>query len=463
MKTRKPLFWHQGLLLQPHHFQQADAVTQALLIPYQKYVQPHLWGLGNIEVQSSALNNHVLNIESGELLFPDLTHVQLPGNALVESRSFENSWPEGDKPLSVYLGLRRWNPAGRNVTVVPSLMDCSGVHTRFVTLEDGEEAADLHQEGPSATLRHMQYLLRVFWEDEVEKLGDYILMPLARLERSGEEIRLSKTFIPPSLTIAASEVLMRIVREVRDQIASRGSQLEEYKRERGIHSAEFGSRDMVYLLALRSLNRYASLLFQYTDTGGVHPWNVYGLFRQLIGELSTFSEGINAMGEAEDPRDSLLEYDHRRLWQCFSRAQALVSRLLDDITAGPEYMIELVYDGTYFAAELKPAMFEGQNRFYLVCETDQEPQEVVEALESIAKLGTRETLPILIARALPGIKLKHLPLPPQELPRRSRAVYFQVDHYGDAWAAVQKAHNLALYWDAAPEDLRVELMIVGRS
>jgi len=303
----------------------------------------------------------------------------------------------------------------------------------------------------------------VFWEEEIDKLGDYVLIPLARLERSGEEIRLSASFAAPSLTIAASETLMRIVREIRDQIASRGSQLEEYKRERGIHSAEFGSRDMVYLLALRSLNRYSSLLFHFTETGAVHPWTVFGLLRQLIGELSTFSETVSAMGEAEDERDSLPDYDHRKLWRCFSGAQALVSRLLDEITAGPEYMLELAYDGTYFTAELKPAMFEGRNRYYLVCETEADPQEVVESLETIAKLGTRETLPILIARALPGIKLQHLPLPPQELPRRARAVYFQIDHHGDGWAQVQKAHNLALYWDAAPEDLKVELMIVGRS
>ena len=109
---------------------------------------------------------------------------------------------------------------------------------------------------------------------------------------------------------------------------------------------------MVYLLALRSLNRYVPLFFHVTEVQQVHPWAVYGMLRQLIGELSSFSERINVMGELEDGTRTLPNYDHRNLWECFSAAQALVILLLDEITAGPEYVIRLVYDGTYYAAPI---------------------------------------------------------------------------------------------------------------
>jgi type VI secretion system protein ImpJ len=95
-------------------------------------------------------------------------------------------------------------------------------------------------------------------------------------------------------------------------------------------------------------------------------------------------------------------------------------------------------------------------------ETDEDPKAAMSSLEHAAKISSRETLPILIARALPGIKLEHLPVPPQELPRRARSIYFQINHHGDYWAQVEKSHNLAMYWDAAPDDLRVELMVVGK-
>ena len=463
MNMNRPLFWHQGLFLQPHHFQQADLYYQTLLTPYQRYIQPYLWGAGGLEIHEAALGNRSFSIANGQFIFPDHTYLTYPGNALIEDRAFDEDWVDGEKPLTVYLGLKKLNEVGENVTVLPNLDNFPEVTTRFVTAADAEEIADLHQEGPAAEMKRLYYVLKIFWESEVDQLGDYVLIPLAQLIRSGEDIVLSENFVPPSLTISVSDSLSKIVKEIRDQIASRGNLLEAYKRDRGIHTAEFGSRDMVYLLALRSLNRYTPLLFHFTESGQVHPWTVYGVVRQLIGELSAFSEDINAIGEVKGDILELPNYDHRRIWECFSNALALVSRLLDEITAGPEYMLQLAYDGTYFAAELAPGMFDAHNRYYLVFETEEDPQSVLQSTETIAKLSTRETLPILIARALPGINLSHMQVPPQELPRRAHSLYFQIDHHSDQWAQVQKANNIALYWDTAPEGLKVELMIVGRS
>jgi type VI secretion system protein ImpJ len=294
------------------------------------------------------------------------------------------------------------------------------------------------------------------------QLGDYLLIPVAQLERMGSEIRISERFIPPCLSISSSDSLSKIVLEVRDQIAARGHQLEEYKSQRGIQTAEFGTRDMVYFLALRSLNRYIPLLFHYTEATRIHPWLVYGVMRQMIGELSSFSERINALGELKTGGRVLPAYNHRNLRECFSAAQTLISQMLDEITAGPEYIIRLLYDGTYFAADLSPAIFEGRNRFYLVLKTKEDPKALIPSLATVAKLSSREFLPLIIARALPGIGLEHLPVPPQELPRRASCLYFQVNHHHEQWASVQKGNNIALYWDGAPEDLEAELMVVER-
>jgi type VI secretion system protein ImpJ len=229
-----------------------------------------------------------------------MTYVDFPGNAVIEGRSFDEAWVEGGKPFTVFVGARKWNHVGENVTVLSKLENISDVTTRFVTTTDPEETPDLHQGGPPAQVKRLNYALKIFWETERDQLGDYVLIPLAQLERVGEEIKLSEDFVPPCLAISNSEPLIKMIQEVRDQIAARSHQLESYKRERGIHTAEFGSRDMVYLLALRSLNRYVPRLFHMTESQHVHPWTAYGLLRQLIGELSSFSERLNVMGEFED-------------------------------------------------------------------------------------------------------------------------------------------------------------------
>jgi type VI secretion system protein ImpJ len=157
------------------------------------------------------------------------------------------------------------------------------------------------------------------------------------------------------------------------------------------------------------------------------------------------------------------EYDHGHLGGCFASALALITRLLDQITAGPEYILPLMFDGTYFGTDLPPAIFEGRNRFYLVMETESDPQKVLPALESIAKLGSRESLPILIARSLSGVGMQHLDAPPRECRAAAMPSIFKSTIMTTNGLQVQKGKNLALYWDTAPEDLKVELMAVGRS
>jgi len=459
----RPLFWYQGLFLQPQHFQIKDRYDQSLLAPYNRFMVPHFWGVGEMEVRQVALGNHSFDVLSGKFLFPDMTWVVLPGNALIEARSFADSWLEGGKGIPVYLGLKKWNETGENVTVISDLSQISDVNTRYVTLADGEEAIDCHQDGPPAQVKRLYYVLKLIWEMEKDVSGDYEMIQIGVLEKSGDEAVLSNRFIPPCISISGADLLFRRVLEIRDQVAARARQLESYKRERGIHTSDFGARDMVFFLALRSMNRYVPLLNHLTETRRVNPWDVYGVLRQLAGELSAFSARISVAGEMDDGSVLLHPYDHENLWQCFSGVQKMIARLLDEITAGPEYVIQLTYDETYFSAELSPSVFEGRNRYFLVFDTEADPKQMVQDAENIAKLGTRELLPILIARSLPGIKLQHLPVPPQELPRRAHCVYFQIDHNSDHWAQVNREKNLALYWDAAPEDLKIEMMVVERT
>jgi len=460
---QRPVFWHQGLFLQPHHFQQNDLYVQGLQAPLRKFLSPYFWGIAGFDYSKGALENFTFDLVSGEFLFPDGTFVDFPGNSVLASRSFEDAWVELGKPFTIYLGLKKIDESGVNSTELTGPDEISAVATRYVSKPEPEDVEDLYEAGPTGQVKKMQLVLKFFWETEKEMVGDYLLLPLARLEKDGETIRLSPQFIPPALTIQSSEFLDQIVRDIRDQLASRSRQLDEYKAQRGIHTSDFGARDMVFMLALRTLNRYVPLLFHYTESATVHPWQVFGLLRQLIGELSSFSNQINVVGEQEDGQALLGGYDHSDLSRCFLAAQSLISRLLDEITAGPEYVIELVSDGTYFTADLSPAQFSEGNRYYIVVETEDDPDKVLDSLQGIAKLGSRESLPLLIARALPGVGLEHLSIPPQELPRRSHSLYFQVNHHSDQWANVMSSNNIGLYWDNAPDDFKAELMIVGRS
>lgn len=461
MKIPRPLFWQQGMLLQPQHFQLQDQAAESRLLPFLQHLTPHFWGVAEMDLDEGAIGTGTFNLDSGSFFFQDGTYLQYPGNALFTQRHFGSRMQEG-QPLQVSLGLKKWDQNGENVTVIDGIDQLGSVTTRFVAFNDTEEVRDLHGKGPDAQVTRLHYLLRVFWEGETEDRGEYQIIPLAQLEEFGG-IKISQTFLPPSISLNATKPLIRLVREVRDLLAARIYQLEQYKNQRGVHNSQFGSRDMVYLLALRTLNRHVPLLFHLTEAPVVHPWHAYGALRQLVGELSSFSLHVNFVGEADAGEQMLPPYDHNNLWECFSAAQQLVIQLLDEITAGPDYIVRLVNDGTYFVAELKPAMLAGGNRYFLALKTEDAPQLVQQSLGAVAKLSTREHLPLLTSHALPGLALEYLPSPPQELPRRSNTLYFAVDHHNEQWDLVTKGHNIALNWSTAPTDLEVDLMVVEKA
>ena len=65
MNVQRPIFWNQGILLQPQHFQLLDRTCQGLLAPYQKYQEPHFWGVGSLALSKSALGTRTFSVTEG--------------------------------------------------------------------------------------------------------------------------------------------------------------------------------------------------------------------------------------------------------------------------------------------------------------------------------------------------------------------------------------------------------------
>ncbi|MCF8104198.1 MAG: type VI secretion system baseplate subunit TssK [Desulfohalobiaceae bacterium] len=462
MKSRRPIYWHQGLFLQPQHYQQLEQYFHSLLYPVNTYNQPSRWGLVRSEIQQEALNNRIFDMDKAELLFQDGSWVEFPGNAFLQSRSFEQAWIDDEKPFTVYLGMRKFDPAANNAQVFQEKEQLGEYASRLVVAEDPEVCSDAYAGGPKAYIRKMSYLLKIFWEDEVEQLPNYHLLPVARLAREGQEVVLDKDFIPPVLCLSGSDTLFKVIKNIRDQIASRCRQLDEFKSPKEIQTTGFDNEYMVYLLALRSLNRFAPVLYHLLEFKEVHPWTIYGLLRQIIGELSTFSNRINAFGETSENISLLPAYDHGRLSECFNQAGTLISELLNEIIIGPEHVIRLTRVEDGFQGEVPPKALDRRNVFYLIIRSEQAEASILRAVSNIAKLCSIEQMPTLAARALPGVPLEQSKVPPPGLPRRPNSYYFRIDREHNLWEFVQRHQNIQLYWEAAPEDMQVEVVILRK-
>lgn len=465
MNGNKPIYWYEGLFLRPQHFQQIDAYHAEQLHNATRFFNPFNWGLMALALPQARLNNQIFDLEQCSLVFQDGSVVHVPGNGRIKSRSFEGRWETSGAPLSVYLGLRHNKPGEANASdkakeAVKSVDPLSA--PRYLALGEDAPTYDMFAPDNKDVIPRLTYNVQVLFGNEAAEAADFDLIKVAELQRFGNEVKLIEDYIPPFVSVNGSSQLGRILRDVREQLTTRARELALYKQDRGIESAEFNSKDMVYLLALRTLNRYVPQLVQLLDEANATPWQIYSLLRQLTGELSTFSSRYDLFGARRDSTtdDSLPAYKHETPGAGFRKIAKIITDLMEEITAGPDYTAALLFDGTYFYADVDPRALQGRNRYYLSVKTGLPDDYVVSSVAPLMKIAAREILPLLIARSLPGIRLDYLASPPTVLPRRTNTLYFELDNTQDVWSSIKEGNNIAAYLDNPPADLEMELMVV---
>ena len=461
MSIDKPIFWHQGQFLMPQHFQISDRLQQAMLAPLLRFGQPHFWGLGKLELQESAFAHLTCEVDAVDCLFPDGTWVEFPGNAIVQPRVVGDAWPNAETPLTVYLGLRKFSNHQDNVTVLPNLDNLDRVTTRYVSLADPEEVRDRYMEGPPAKVKSLLHVVKVFFSTEPEAAEEHHLVPIARIVRVGDGFRADPEFIPPALGLNASNTLRKLVREIRDELAGRALQLDGYKSQGG-EQPDFDPVLLRYKLALRTLSRYVPMLFQATEAGNVHPFEVYGLLRELLGEASSFTRSVNLLGENADGERLVSAYDHANAGECFFSIRKLLSQVLDEITVGPQYLVQLTFDGTFYNADIPLEHLEPTNNFYLIVSSRKAAGDWLASLLANGKFGAGDSMQDLVERALPGVSMAHIPYAPPGLPRNPGAQYIKLDARDDEWRAIERYKSVGLYWEGAPDDVKIELAVIRR-
>ncbi|MHB8111253.1 MAG: type VI secretion system baseplate subunit TssK, partial [Syntrophorhabdaceae bacterium] len=308
-EPRRPVFWYQGLFLKSQHFQQSDLYHQASAAPFRNYLQPFFYGSCGHSVDEGALKEMVFTLKDGEFLFQDGAWVKTTENARLQARSFRDAWTNREKPFKVFIGIHRWDHSGINVAPDESV----DPRTRYIA-HDAPATKDAYLNDSTADLKLLQFVLRFFWENEIGEASDYHVMPLAVLTFNGQDVVLSREFVAPAMTVSSAAPLLQVMRDIRELVLSRCRILEEYKNPRGFQTADLQAAYLNFFLALNTLNRYLPVLEHVNEVSAIHPWTAYGTLRQFAGELSSFTDRVDALGRLVAKGTELIpRYDHENL------------------------------------------------------------------------------------------------------------------------------------------------------
>src|SRR5262249_42193625 len=117
--TARPVHWHEGMFLRPHHFQAAQRYAAAELARGTHWTLHHDWGLRTIDLDRDALANNRFVVRSLRARFRDGTLVSLPEDGDLPALDLKPVL-EKNPSVTVLIGLPTLHLGRANVSTARS-------------------------------------------------------------------------------------------------------------------------------------------------------------------------------------------------------------------------------------------------------------------------------------------------------------------------------------------------------
>lgn len=448
MDSQHKVFWSEGLFLTPQHLQQTDRHHEAMLVGGLRSLCGNAYGLTELRIDEDALNGGDFILQAATGLMQDGLYVEVPGHdARPQSRSIAGSFPASQEKLSVYLACPQSKPNTLESNA-DGMSEGRLLRFRTRTIKVKDESSGANERDLTVSVSN----LRVAFEGE--GLEDSTCIKLCELTRTATGgFAISPSFVPPVLYVSASNWLFTMLRRIIEVLSTKSSDLAASRRQRGSGLVEFSMSEAANFWLLHTCNGYIPGLMHLYNQPRVHPEQLYMILARLAGELTTFSaEG--------SPRD-LPQYSHDNLFQTFSALETRLRGLLEVTIASRcvniplEKTRESLYSGKFLDERLITA-----SKLYLAVQSGVAPEKVINEVPAKAKISSRDRVDKLIAMAMRGLLVKHMPAPPPDIPVQPGRQYFYVEKAGEHWEAIAQSRTISMYFPPEFVDLKLEFMAV---
>lgn len=450
MRQLSRLVWSEGMYLSPHHFQTQsryfeDTVHFAVS---SLFFAPH--GLAGCELDQEALRNGTLSMVHARGVFPDGLVFQMPDcDPLPEAREIAELFSPIRESMTAYLGVAARKPGGANCAAEEEGNPAGARYiAQSVALADENSGRD------DKPVRVGRKNIRLLLDSELS--DELVTLPVGRITRdSSGHFIFDEAFIPPCLEIGASERLMLMLRRLVEILEEKSALLSQAKGG-GKTSSGWSAQEVANFWFLHCVNAsLAPLRHLYLAKRG-HPEELFLEMSRLGGALCTF--GLDA-----HPR-TLPVYDHQRLQDCFEALDQHIRFLLDTIIPTNCVAIPLEPVANYFwSGPVADQRCLGRARWILAIDSAVGEADLIIKTPQLVKVCSREFVPKLVARALPGLALTHLPTPPAAVSPKLEMQYFGITRAGPCWDHIVQSRQVGVYVPGDIPNPEIELLVVLES
>lgn len=439
MSWESKVIWSEGMFLQPQHFQQHERYLEKLIEARARPTMPHAWGFATLEIDEAALAMGKLALSAGQGLFPDGTPFDFPATH------------QAPPPLDI-------PPQTRNqlVLIAVPLRRRGGSEVEAGGSEGLARYAVANVEVPDITSNRSDAIqlgeLRLCLLLENEKTDAFACLGVLRVaeRRADNQLLLDQQYIPPALSIRCNRTLAAYCDEIHGLLHQRGEELAAQLAQPG----RGGVAEIADFLLLQTVNRHEAVFAHFRNRALLHPEHLFMSLLALAGDLATF-------GNERRRVPAYPEYRHDSLELAFLPLMTDLRRYLSMVLQRSAVPIALQVQ----AHGVRHAVIPDRNliksaSFVLAVNAHMPADSLRTRFPSQVKFGPVERLPDLVNLALPGLKLRPMPVAPRQIPYHAGFNYFELERGGDLWQQLEHSAGLAMHIAGDFPGLELELWAI---
>jgi len=448
MKQLSKVVWSEGMYLGPHHFQVQSRFYEEIT----HFGISNLWfepyGFIGLELDAEALRNGTVSVPHARGFFPDGLAFNMPeSDPLPPARNIADQFPPSRETLSVLLAIPPHRTGAPNCALKDSGTDGT---TRYRA--ESQLCPDANTGLDEKLLKLGRKNLRLLLD--TEEAGDLQTLPIARIKRDGSGHYIyDETFIPPCVQISASQTLMMLTRRMVDILQEKSVTVSLDHRGKGKFQTGFSAQEISRFWFLHAINSSLGPLRHHFHSKRGHPEEIFTELLRLGGALCTFALDSH-------PRN-LPIYNHLALDKCFAELEEHIRRHLDLLVPSNCLSIPLTPVSNYFyEGDVTDQRCLDRARWMISVSSPIGDAEVINRSLQLIKICSAQFVPQLVKRALPGMGLTHVPVPPSAVSARVESQYFAISRNGPCWDHIVQTRRVGIYVPGELPNPEIELLVI---
>jgi type VI secretion system protein ImpJ len=308
--------WHEGMLLSPQHFQQAELRSHALHSYMLAAAAPYCWGVRRLRLDEAALVGGTFAVTELEAIMPD-------GLLVVYSSGLDPDAPKLEldlRPLLADPGVSRI-AVHLTVAVHSGSVGSKGGHLRFRQIEGVEVVDENTGDNPIPIPRLLPMLsLHATGGALQPPPARFVNLPLAVFQSSGQRFN-SVEYEPPRLLVDQDTLLSQVANGIAADLRSKAT--EWGVRLSGALAAGNANTVGDSIATLRTIVAGLPRLEALLTIGVAHPFEVYLALCDIAGDLAVVG------GQVTLP--VLGTYAHADPLAAFSTVARFINDALDEL------------------------------------------------------------------------------------------------------------------------------------